>query len=182
MLLVGFKSMDRIKNYLGVDELDYDVALLDVDTPEIAINFEIEKNYKNCFVTAFDVYSLRRGTEVLEIFKITLSIPLFWYSFNRNILSILKVLFSKNLLKEENEYLDYITLGSKVVWDKEVISFPLELGNYSVAIINQIIARIKMKKLSDHYKNSLVYLMTMLFEDEMKSSEIKKIIKNIERE
>jgi hypothetical protein len=168
MLLVGFKSMDRIKNYLGVDELDYDVALLDVDTPEIAINFEIEKNYKNCFVTAFDVYSLRRGTEVLEIFK--------------KPVKVIKVLFSKNLLKEENEYLDYITLGSKVVWDKEVISFPLELGNYSVAIINQIIARIKMKKLSDHYKNSLVYLMTMLFEDEMKSSEIKKIIKNIERE
>ena len=162
MLLVGFKSMDRIKNYLGVDELDYDVALLDVDTPEIAINFEIEKNYKNCFVTAFDVYSLRRGTEVLEIFK--------------KPVKVIKVLFSKNLLKEENEYLDYITLGSKVVWDKEVISFPLELGNYSVAIINQIIARIKMKKLSDHYKNSLVYLMTMLFEDEMKSSEIKKII------
>ncbi|MCI8621786.1 MAG: hypothetical protein HFJ50_09055 [Clostridia bacterium] len=160
--------MDRIKNYLGVDELDYDVALLDVDTPEIAINFEIEKNYKNCFVTAFDVYSLRRGTEVLEIFK--------------KPVKVIKVLFSKNLLKEENEYLDYITLGSKVVWDKEVISFPLELGNYSVAIINQIIARIKMKKLSDHYKNSLVYLMTMLFEDEMKSSEIKKIIKNIERE
>ena len=168
MLLVGFKSMDRIKNYLGVDELDYDVALLDVDTPEIAINFEIDKNYKNCFVTAFDVYSLRRGTEVLEIFK--------------KPVKVIKVLFSKNLLKEENEYLDYITLGSKVVWDKEVISFPLELGNYSVAIINQIIARIKMKKLSDHYKNSLVYLMTMLFEDEMKSSEIKKIIKNIERE
>ena len=150
------------------DILDYDIALLDIDTPEVAEEFKIEKNYKNCFVTAFDLYSLKRGVEILNIFKKPVKMS--------------KVLFSKNLLKEENEYLDYLTLGSKIAWDKEIISFPIELGNYSVTIQNQVISRIKMKKLSDHYKTSLAYLLTMVFDEDLSSGEVKKIIKNLERE
>lgn len=167
---VGFKSMDRLKNYLGMDDkpLDYDIALIDVDTPEVAINFDIERAYKNCFVSAFDVYSIRKGVEILSTFQ--------------RPVKVYKVLFSKTLLKEENAYLDYLTLDYKVAWDKEIISFPLELGNYSVAIINQIKARIKMKKLSDHYKNSLNFLVTTLFDEELKSNEVKKIMRNIERD
>lgn len=162
--------MERIKNYLGMEDkpLDYDIALIDIDTQEAALNFDIEKCYRNCFVTAFDVYSLKKGTEILSLFK--------------KPVKVFKVLFSKNLLKEENDYLDYLTLGYKVAWDKEIINFPIELGNYSVSIINQVIARIKMKKLSDHYKNSLLYLMTTIFDEDVTSSEVKKIMKNMERE
>lgn len=167
---VGFGSMNEIKEYLGIDDiqLEYDIAIIDIDTPEMALNFEVERNYKNCFVTAFDLYSLKKGIEILNVFKKPIKIT--------------KVLFSKNLLKEENEYLDYLSLGYKVVWDKEILSFPLELGNYSVTIQNQIISRITMKKLSDHYKNSLVYLTSTIFSDDITAGEIKKIIKNIERE
>lgn len=170
MLQYGFNSMDRIKNYLGIEDkpLEYDIALVDIDSPEIAMNFDIEKGYRNCFVTAFDIYSLKRGVEILSTFK--------------KPVKVFKVLFSKNLLKEENEYLDYLTLGYKVAWDKEIINFPMELGNYSVSIVNQVISRIKMKKLSDHYKNSLVYLMATIFDEDIKSSEVKKIIKNMEKE
>lgn len=167
---VGFNSLKELSHYLGMDDkpLDYEIALLDLDTPEMAINFEIDKNYKNCFVTAFDLYSLKKGVEVLSTFK--------------KPIKIIKVLFSKNLLKEENEYLDYLSLGYKVSWNKEIISFPLEIGNYSVMIENQIISRIKMKKLSDHYKDSLVYLMSMVFDEDISSSVAKKIIRNIEKE
>ncbi len=167
---VGFGSMNEIRQYLGVDDiqLEYDIAIIDIDTPEMALNFEIERNYKICFVTAFDLYSLKKGIEILSIFKKPIKIT--------------KVLFSKNLLKEENEYLDYLSLGYKVVWDKEILSFPLELGNYSVTIQNQIISRITMKKLSDHYKNSIVYLTSTIFSDDISAGEVKKLIKNIERE
>lgn len=167
---VGFKSIDDIREYLGYGNrpLDYDIALLDIDTPEMAINFDIERNYKNCFVTAFDLYSIKKGVEILGIFK--------------KPVKLIKVLFSKNLLKEENEYLDYISLGYKVAWDKEILSFPIELGNYSVTIQNQIISRIKIRKLSDHYKNSLVYLVSMVFDEDVSTGEVKKIIKTMERE
>ena len=140
---------------------------MDIDTPEMAENFEIEKNYKNCFVTAFDLYSLKKGIEILSVFQKPVKIT--------------KVLFSKNLLKEENEYLDYLSLGYKVAWDSEILSFPIELGNYSVMIENQIISRIKIKKLSDHYKNSLIYFVSTVFDEEITSSVAKKIIKTMEK-
>lgn len=167
---VGFKSIDEIKQYLGYEDkpLEYDIALLDIDTPEMALSFEIERNYKNCFVTAFDLYSVRKGVEILSIFK--------------KPVKLIKVLFSRNLLKEENEYLDYISLGYKVAWDKEILSFPIELGNYSVTIQNQIISRIKTRKLSDHYKNSLVYLVSMVFGEDISTGEVKKVMKTMERE
>lgn len=169
MLQFGFKSMEEIKNYLGIGDkpLDYDIALLDIDSLEVADNFDLEKNYKNCFVTAFDLYSLKKGVEILGTFK--------------KPEKLYKVLFSRNLLKEENEYLDYLSSNYKVAWDSEIFSFPIELGNYSVMIENQIISRIKIKKLSDHYKNSLMFFMTMIFEDDIKSSEFKKIMKSMEK-
>lgn len=166
---VGFKSLEEIKSYLDMGDklLDYDIALLDIDDIEMAENFEIDKNYKNCFVTAFDLYSLKKGVEILNFFKKPVKLT--------------KVLFSKNLLKQENAYLDYLTLGSKVAWDKEILSFPIELGNYSVMIESQIVSRIKIKKYSEHYKNSLIYLMSMVFDEDITSGEAKKIIRNMER-
>lgn len=168
---VGFKDPKMIKGYLGVDEnkeLDYDIALLDVDDPEVAQNFGIEQNYKNCFVTGFDLYSLKKGIQVLGAFQKPVKIT--------------KVLFSKNLMKEENEYLDYLSLGYKISWEKEIVNFPVELGNYGVSVENQIVSRIIMKRLSENYKDSLAYLITILFDKDITSAEIKKIMKNIERE
>lgn len=169
MLQFGFKNLEMVEGYLGVEngKLDYDFALIDIDTVDVANAYNIEQNYKNCFVTDFSVYSLKKGVEILNVFNKPAKVT--------------KVLFSKNLLKEENEYLDYLALGSKVVWEKEIINFPIELANYSVSITNQIIARIKMRKLSDHYKNSLIYLVTMVFEEDITEGEAKKILKTIER-
>jgi len=167
---VGFKNMNEIKEYLGYEDkpLDYDIAILDIDSPEMFQSFNAMKNYNNCFVTAFDLYSLKRGLEILS----TCTVPI----------KLTKVLFSKSMLKEENEYLDYLSLGYKIKWDKEIINFPIELGNYSVTVENQIISRIKIKRLSDHYKNSLQYLIQNIFAEDISAKEISKVIKNLEKE
>lgn len=167
---VGFNSIEEIKQYLGIGEkpLDYDIALLDIDTSEAFQRFNAIKNYKNCFVTAFDLYSLKRGLEILS----SCTVPT----------KLIKVLFSKDMLKEENEYLDYLSLGYKIKWDKNMINFPIELGNYSVTVENQIVSRIKIKKLSEHYKDSLEYLITMVFDEDVSNSEVKKIMRNLEKE
>lgn len=86
------------------------------------------------------------------------------------------------MLKEENEYLEYLSLGYKIKWDNTMISFPIELGNYSVTVENQIVSRIKIKRLSSHYKESLQYLIQTIFNEEVSSKEISKIMKNLERE
>lgn len=115
---IGFDNQDSIKKYLGIGEksLEYDFALIDIDSPKMLQNFDIEKAYKNCFVTAFDLYSIKKGIEIISSFA--------------KPVKLIKVLFSKDSLKEENEYLDYMSLNCKVAWEKDIISFPMEIGNY----------------------------------------------------
>ncbi len=167
---VGFKNFDEITKYLGTDmkSLPYDLAIVDIDSVEATKEFEIEKNYKNCFVTAFDLYSLKRGMEILS----TLEKPV----------KMSKVLFSQNFLKEENEYLDYLSLGYKVSWESEIFTFPIEVGTYSVMIENQIISRITIKKLSAQFKNNLSYFISMIFNDDVNEGQVKKAMRNIEKD
>lgn len=125
-------------------------------------------DYKNLFVTAFDLYSLKRGLEILS----ETTIPI----------KLTKVLFSKDMNKEENEYLDYLSSGYKIKWDKDIFNFPIEIGNYSITVENQIISRIKLKGLSSHYKDSLQYFIGMVFSEDVSSRDISKSIKILERE
>ena len=53
---------------------------------------------KNYFVTSFDNYSLKKGLEVLHRLK--------------DIVSLTKILFSKEMLKEEDDYLNFLSLGN----------------------------------------------------------------------
>ena len=168
MLQYGFKSMAEITEYLGIGErkLTYDIILIDIDTPEMFESFNIIKNENNCFVTAFDLYSLKRGLEILS----SCTVPI----------KLTKILFSNKMLKEENEYLDFLSKDYKIKWDKNILNFPIELGNYAVTVENQIVSRIKIKKLSDYYKNSLEYLITMIFDGEVSSKLVSKAIKSLD--
>ncbi len=167
---VGFNNMNGIKEYLGYENkpLEYDIALLDIDTPEMFDSFDSMKNYKNCFVTAFDLYSLKRGLEILS----GCTVPT----------KLTKVLFSAKMTKEENEYLDYLALGYKIKWDETILNFPIELGNYNAIVESQTVSRIKIKKLSNHYKESLMYLLDTVFNEIVPSKELSKALKLLEKE
>ena len=145
---VGFKNYNEIKEYLAMPlhaELPYDMALLDIDSYESFVNFNISNEDKNYFVTGFDSYSLKRGLEILSGLT--------------EILNLTKVLFSKNATQEDDDYLNYLSLGYKIVWDEEIVYFPFEVGDQSVIIENQRVAKIKFKKLSDQYKEALIYIV-----------------------
>jgi len=60
---VGFRNFNEIKEYLGIPlhaELDYDIALIDVDMAEAIEDYQIAEAEKNYFVTSFDAFSLKR--------------------------------------------------------------------------------------------------------------------------
>ena len=66
-IAVGFENIEQIKGYLGdLPELPYDILLIDIDTNEKMNIFNIQKAQKNFFVTAFDLYSLKKGMEILS--------------------------------------------------------------------------------------------------------------------
>lgn len=163
---IGFKSFAQIKQYLNTQDLPYDLIFIDIDNPYNIEGFELNETQVNFFVTAFDPFSLKRGLQIISLIKSPLKMT--------------KVLFSENMSKEENDYLNYLSLGYKVVWNEDRIYFPLENGDWSVIAENERTAKIKFKKLSQQYKEALL-ILTNEIDEEIGEANIRKTIKLIER-
>ena len=166
---VGFNNMEDIKGYLGIEEggeLPYDIVLVDADTPEKIQGFNLLQADKNYFVTAFDMYSLKKGMEILS----TIPQPL----------SLTKILYSKEMIKEEDDYLNSLSMGYKIIWNEYRIYFPIENGDWAVLAENQRVSKIKFKKLSAQYKDSIIYIVQDILKD-VSEGQIRKAVKIIER-
>ncbi len=168
-IAVGFQNEDDIKKYLGLSkeqEMEYDIILIDTDNSEGFEQFKLEEAQKNYFVTSFDVYSLKKGLEALIGLK--------------NAISLTKVFFSKEMLKEEDDYLNYLSLGYKIIWNDYRVYFPIENGDLSVIYENQRVAKIKFKKLSVQYKDGLAFLSEEILGD-ANEGRVRRAIKTIEK-
>lgn len=166
---VGFENIENIKSYLGIpeqNELSYDIVLIDTDMPERVVSYEIETCEKIYFTTSFDMYSIRRGIESISGLKC--------------IISATKVLFSKEASKAENEYLDYLSSGSNITWDKEIVYMPFELGDQTVIYKNQRVSKIKLKGLTNQYKEGLLYITNQIMGEENYPT-LRKVFKKIEK-
>ena len=158
-IAVGFKSYEEIKDYLGMqdeEELKYDIALVDIDKVEGINNFNIANCEKKYFVTSFDLYYLKKGLEILDEIVEPINLT--------------KVLFTKDILKEENDYLDFLSLGKKVIWNEEYIVYlPIDSGDQSIIIENQRVEKMVIRKLSSQYKESLYYIVEDIVGGEINS-------------
>ena len=160
---VGFKSVEDIKKYLAIKEekMPYDYMLIDIDSEEMIEEFDIEDADKNYFVTTFDMYALRRGVEILQNIKQPLKLT--------------KVLYSHEIIKEDEEYLNYLAMGYKIVWNNTTIYLPkAELDNQAIEE-NQRIFTIRIKKLSVNYQEGIEYIA----QDILGERNINKIRKSI---
>lgn len=168
-IAVGFHNYELIKDYLGMPQhavFEYDYIFLDIDSPEEFVNFDVKSATQNYFVTGFDVYSLKRGVEILS--GITEPIPM------------KKVYFTKKAKTEEDEYFDYVSLGCKVLWDEDRIYFPFEQGDQTTLMENQRISKVKIKKLTQSYKDGLMYLASDLI-DPREDGVLRKAYKQLEK-
>lgn len=166
---VGFEDYYGIKEYLGMPthaDMGYDYAFLDIDDAQKLENFQIDPGDINYFVTSFDLYSLKRGLEILGNL--------------REKLKLTKVLFTREALQEEDDYLNFLSMGYKIEWSDDIVYFPLEVGDQSVCIENQRVSRIKYKKLSTQYRDNLLYMLEQIVGDKEYST-VKKVYKQLER-
>ena len=161
---VGFNRLEEVQEYLGVPSLQYDIVLIDVDTHENFENFDLENSDKNYFVTGFDNYSLKKGLEAIGKMQ--------------NKILMTKVLFSRDMLKEEEDYLNFLSFYYSVKWAGDKIYFPYDNGDSTVIIENQRAAKINLKNLSTEYKDGLIELANQIV-PEIRNGEIKRVIKNI---
>ena len=166
---VGFDSFDEIKEYLGMsiqEELKYDIVLIDVDNCDSIENFGLLEAESNYFVTSFDAFSLKKGLEILSGLK--------------QVIALTKVLYSKQASKEDDDYLNFLSLGYKIQWQEERIYFPFEVGDQTVIAENQKVSKIKFRGLSEQYKEALIYMSERIAGD-TNYSYVKRIFKQLEK-
>lgn len=175
---VGFDDWNEIEKYLGIrfdsndneNERDnkiskeiYDYVLIDVDTSEKLEAFELEIAEKKYFVTSFDMFSLKKGMSIF-----------------RNIvrpINLTKIEFSYEASKEDEEYLNYISLDYRINWSNYVLYFQILGDDNKVFEENQRIERIRFRRLSINYKESLAYVVQDICKDE-NISKIKRTMKD----
>jgi len=131
---VGFKKIEEVINYVGTSDFNYDYILVDVDSNAEIKKLELHNASKNYFVTGFDSYSLKKGLEIIGQ--------------GQDKIIMTKILFSKYMLDEEDDYLNFLSFYYAVQWEKGKIYFPFEIGDGTVIIENQRTSRIKFKELS----------------------------------
>lgn len=168
-IAVGFSNIDDIRKYLGMtedQEFEYDFMMVDTDNAQSIEKFGLTEAKMNYFVTSFDNYSLKRGLEALSDLK--------------EVLNLEKILFASDMLKEEDDYLNFLSLGYKIVWNDKRIFFPIENGDLNVIHENQRLAKIKFKRLSVQYKDSLANITEEIADDEY-TDMVRKTIKSIEK-
>lgn len=161
---VGFKRIDDMCQYLGIseDKLQYDYMLVDIDDYKAIEDFGIENTKENYFVTSFDMYSLRRGIEILK------SIP--------EPMNLSKILCDYHIKKEDEEYLNYLSLEAKVVWNDLSVYMPISGYDKQVIEENERVFRIRIKKLSPEYQEAVCFIAQDISK-EMTANKIKKMIK-----
>lgn len=163
---IGFKTLEQFTEYIGEEQhLQYDYILIDIDNHQGIIGTQLKITDRNYFVTAFDLYSLKKGIEILN----NLTEPL----------KLTKILFEKEMTQEDDEYLDFLALGKKIVWSNQTIYFPIENGDNLVIAENQKLEKIKFKNLSTQYKSAITYLVMDITAEEEKI--IKNIMKNLDK-
>lgn len=166
---VGFRDYNGIKQYLGVPEtsaLTYDYIFIDIDNPMLIDSFDIYGATKKYFVTSSDLYSLKKGLEVLSGIRMPIELT--------------KIFFSNQMSKAEDDYLNFLSLGYRIKWNDEKIYFPMNNEDQDIIIENQRLAKMKFKGLSSAYKGALVYLVQEIDKNDGESN-IKRTVKLLEK-
>lgn len=169
-IAIGFESYEDIERYIGLIEdqkMKYDYAIVNIDKMEFFNNFNNSDTIKNYFITSFELYSIKKGLETIKQIEKPIKIT--------------KVIFSNVINEEEDYYLDYLSLGYKVIWDEDKINFPYNTQDIEYMIENQKVSRIRTKGLTQQYKDNLEYMLIDIFQD-VNINHIRKAMKNIEKE
>lgn len=169
-IAVGFESYEQIERYIGDTEgqgMKYDFALVNVDDGRIFSNFNNEDTLKNYFVTSYELYSIKKGFEAIKQIEKPIEIT--------------KVIFSRGMDLEDDYYIDYLSLGYKVIWNDNKINFPYETQDIEAMIENQKSSKIQIKGLTLQYKENLEYIITDILPD-INVTNLRRIMKNMERE
>ena len=166
-IAVGFENYEKVIQYIGVEEeasLEYDFIFVDVDDYEGFEDFDLYRFDLLYYITSFDAYSLNKRIQILRFLEKPIRME--------------KLFFSKEMFKEEEEYFNYLALGVKVEWDDNKLYFPLENGDQAALIENQRLENIKLKNLSNIFRENVSFMMNEI-DPNLGPRNIKNIMKDL---
>lgn len=136
--------VDNISGQMILEETDrqhkYDYVFIDLDNIETFNSFNFGDNDLIYLATSFDVYSIRKGLEVIE------QIP-------KNY-EIHKILFGKKITKNHLSFLKFLSKDQEIKWGK-TIAFPHDNGDWTLLYENQRENRLNLKPFSRAFKKAL---------------------------
>ena len=147
---VGFQNMEQIVQYLQIgtmseETLPYDYVLIDVDNRVALKSFYLTNSEKLYLVTGFDMYSLKRGMDIFTNLEEQVNLT--------------KILYSNNVTKEDEDYLNYLSLEKKITWNDIIIYCPLLDADNKIIEENQRVDKIRIKRLSNDYQQAIIYVV-----------------------
>ena len=168
-IAIGFETLEDIMKYLGItkeEDIEYDIVLVNTDNSKGIINYKIQEAEKKYFVTSFDVYGLKKSVESLR-------------DVEENLMAK-KVYFTNEMSQENDEYFNFLFKEYKINWSNEIIYFPLDTEDLEAIYENQKVEKIKFKRLSIPYKESLAVITSEILND-VNGVQVRKAIKIIEK-
>ena len=156
----GFENWEEIEKYLGLrfdtneeEEIYenhrngdiYDYVFIDIDSYKKFIDFDALEDDKNYFVTSFDMFSLNKGMRIFQNLRTPIKLT--------------KILFSyEGGTKQEEEYLNTLSLGYKIQWSDFMLCFQIFNEDNRIFQENQRVEKIRFKRLSSNYRDGLAYI------------------------
>ena len=170
-IAVGLYNESDLKKCLGLPEgavLNYDYIFIDMDDPRVFNQFgNLGENNENFFVTSFDVYSVKKGMEMLATVQ--------------GMIHFTRIAFSKNMSSAEDEYLEYQAVEKGIKLNPEQVYFPYDIGDLTIMIENQKLQKVKLKRMSKPFKQSLKYMTQRIGGEEINPADINKTVKILEK-
>lgn len=162
---LGFMNLNGVAQYLRQNNLPYDYILIDTDNINTFGSFGLHKFRQNFFITSFDQYELQKGMEIFNFIQVPME--------------IYKVVFSANITKKEDDYLDYLIGQTSIKWKDEKIMFVDTDQDRRANLENQLTKEIKLKRYSSNYKSGLEYIAGIIMGDNIDKRSINQILKKI---
>ena len=136
--------------------------LIDIDNPNVLEHMEIRQLDNKYFVTSFDSYSLKRGMEIFD-------------GIDRH-MKLTKILFSYEISQENEERINNLSMEYQIEWNNFTLYFQINNEDNQVLQENEQFEKIRFKRLSNNYKDSLMYLIQDI-DRSQNSMKLKKLMK-----
>ena len=160
---LGFMNYQGIMQYLGQNQLPYDIIMVDTDNIQTFASFGL-MGYKDLYIaTSYDAYDLNKMIEILRY------VP--------QPIQVTKVVMSADLSNGQEQQLDRLLSTTKVIAKKEKVIITDKTEDRKAILQNQLVRNISYKKLSENYKSNLEYLTSLIAEGLIGQSEIKRVIR-----